>query len=74
MFSLNGNKDLRHNYIVNLLDGAFFGFGFGFASISTILPLFISTLTDSALLIGLIPAIHNTGIQLPQIFTARSLK
>ncbi len=73
MFSLNGNKDLRHNYIVNLLDGAFFGFGFGFASISTILPLFISTLTDSALLIGLIPAIHNTGIQLPQIFTARSL-
>ena len=73
MLSIKGNKDLRHNYIVNLLDGAFFGFGIGFASYSTILPLFISTLTGSALLIGLIPAIHNTGIQLPQVFTARSL-
>ena len=73
MLSLKSNKDLRHNYVVNLLDAAFFGFGIGFASFSTILPLFISTLTDSALLIGLIPAIHNTGIQLPQIFTARSL-
>lgn len=73
MVSLKDNKTLRHNYIVNLLDGAFFGFGFGFASISTILPLFISTLTSSAVLIGLIPAIHNTGFQFPQIFTARSL-
>ncbi len=73
MLSLKDNKDLRHNYTVNLLDGAFFGFGLGFASFSTILPLFISTLTDSALLIGLIPAIHNTGSMLPQIFSARSL-
>lgn len=67
-------KDLRHNYVVNLLDGAFFGFGIGFASFSTILPLFISTLTNSNLLIGLVPAIHNFGIQLPQLFTAKSLK
>jgi MFS family permease len=67
------NKDLRHNYIVNILDGAFFGFGIGFASFSTVLPLFFSTLTNSALLIGLIPAIHNTGVMLPQLFTARSL-
>lgn len=73
MLSLKENKDLRHNYTVNLLDGAFFGFGLGFASFSTILPLFISTLTDSALLIGLIPAIHNTGSMLPQILSARSL-
>ncbi len=67
------NKDLRHNYIVNILDGAFFGFGIGFASFSTVLPLFFSSLTSSALLIGLIPAIHNTGVMLPQLFTASSL-
>jgi MFS family permease len=66
-------KNLKFNYIVNLLDGAFFGFGIGFASFSTILPLFISSLTDSAFLIGLIPAIHNSCVQLPQVFTAKSI-
>jgi MFS family permease len=65
------HKNLRHNLIVNLLDGSFFGFGLGFASFVTIIPLFVATMTDSALLIGLIPAIHNTGWQLPQLFTAR---
>jgi MFS family permease len=55
---------------VNLLDGGFFGFGIGFASFVTILPLFVSTLTDSAILIGLIPAIHAVGWQLPQLLTA----
>jgi len=64
-------RHLRHNLIVNLLDGAFFGFGLGFASFATILPLYVATMTDSALLIGLIPAIHNAGWQLPQLFTAR---
>jgi MFS family permease len=63
-------KHLRHNLTVNLLDGAFFGLGLGFASFTTIIPLFVATMTDSALLIGLIPAIHNAGWQLPQLFTA----
>jgi MFS family permease len=60
-----------HNFLVNTLDGAFFGFALGFASFITIIPLFISTLTDSAILIGMIPAIHIVGWQLPQIFTAQ---
>lgn len=67
------HKNLKHNYIVNLLDGGFFGLGLGFASFSTILPLFISTLTNSATLIGLIPAIHNAGWQLPQLLTVKRL-
>jgi MFS family permease len=65
------HKNLRHNLLANLLDGSFFGFGMGFASFVTIIPLFVATMTDSPLLIGLIPAIHNTGWQLPQLFTAR---
>ena len=64
---------LRHNFLVNILDGAFFGFALGFASFTTILPLFVSSLTDSALLIGLIPAIHNLGWQLPQLLSARRI-
>ncbi len=66
-------KNLRHNYIVNIFDGGFFGFALGFASFTTVLPLFISTLTNSAILIGLIPAFHNTGFQLPQLFYAKKV-
>ncbi|MGW8252106.1 MAG: MFS transporter, partial [Anaerolineales bacterium] len=63
-------KNLRYNYIVNVTDGAFFGLALGFASFITIIPLFVSTLTDSPILIGLIPAIHSVGWQLPQLFIA----
>jgi MFS family permease len=62
---------LKYNYIVNVLDGGFFGFALGFASFSTVIPLFVSTMTDSAILIGLIPAIHTVGWQLPQLLTAQ---
>jgi MFS family permease len=61
---------MRHNLVANLLDGAFFGLGIGFASFVTVIPLFVSELTNSAMLIGLIPAIHGMGWQLPQLFTA----
>ena len=63
-------KHLRHNVTVNLLDGGFFGLGIGFVSFSTILPLFVASMTNSATLIGLVPAIHATGWLLPQLFTA----
>jgi MFS family permease len=63
-------RHLRHNVIVNLLDGGFFGGAIGFASFSTILPLFVASMTDSATLIGLVPAIHASGWLLPQLFTA----
>lgn len=66
-------KHLRHNVVVNLVDGGFFGLGWGFGSIGTVIPLFVSQLTDSALLIGLIPAIHAVGWQLPQLFMANSV-
>lgn len=62
--------NLRFNFAVGLLDGAFFGLGMGFGSFSAIIPLFVHHLTDSALLIGLVPAIHNMGFQFPQLLTA----
>jgi MFS family permease len=63
-------KNLRFNFTVGLLDGGFFGLGMGFASFSAIIPLFVNHLTSSALLIGLVPAIHNMGWQLPQLLMA----
>ncbi len=61
---------LRFNFAVGMMDGAFFGLGMGFGSFSAIIPLFVHHLTESALLIGLVPAIHNMGFQLPQLLTA----
>ena len=63
-------ENLKHNISINLLDGGLFGMALGFASFSTILPLFVASMTTSALLIGLVPAIHSVGWQLPQLFTA----
>lgn len=47
--------------------------GLGFASFTTILPLFLTNLTESAVLLGLIPAIHNVGWLLPQLLAAKSM-
>lgn len=55
-------------------DGSIFGFAVGFASYSTVIPLFVATMTSSATLIGLIPAIHQMGWQLPQLLTAKYIK
>lgn len=63
-------EDLRFNIKVGLLDGGMFGTALGFASFGTILPLFVTTMTDSVTLIGLVPAIHAAGWLLPQLFTA----
>jgi MFS family permease len=69
--TIRQNKNVPFNFIVNVLDGGFFGLGLGFASLTTVIALFVSNMTDSAVLIGLIPAIHVMGWQLPQIFTAQ---
>ena len=66
-------KHLRYNVSVNLMDGAYFGLAWGFGSIGTIITLFVSKLTNSAILIGLVPAIHAVSWQLPQLFTAGSV-
>ena len=66
----NIRKNLKHNITVNLWDGGLFGVALGFASFSTILPLFVASMTDSATLIGLVPAIHSAGWLFPQLFTA----
>lgn len=63
-------RHLRYNITVGMMDGGMFGAALGFASFGTILPLFVASMTDSATLIGLVPAIHAAGWLLPQLFTA----
>ncbi len=64
------NPHLNFKFVVNVLDGAFFGLALGFASFGTNIPLFVKLFTNKALLIGLIPAIHIAGIRFPALFTA----
>jgi len=61
------HEDVRFNASVNILDGAFFGAALGFASFTTVIPLFVSLLTNSVILIGLATAIHTLGWQVPQL-------
>ena len=68
------NRDLRHNYLVIVIDGSFFGLAMGFFSFTTVLPLFIASLTDSAFLIGLAPALHTIGWQLPQLMSVSAIR
>ncbi|MCX6066957.1 MAG: MFS transporter [Chloroflexi bacterium] len=63
-------KHLKYNVAVSMADAALFGIGWGFGSFGTIIPLFFAQMTNSAILIGLIPAIHAVGWQIPQLFTA----
>ena len=62
-------RNLRWNMTVNIADGAFFWLAMSFAGPSTVMPLYVSHLTDSALLIGLVAGINNAGWYLPQLLT-----
>ncbi len=67
---LQVRKHFRRNFITNTMDGAFWMFGESFVSVNTILPVFASTLTDSAIVIGMVPALIQAGWFLPQLFMA----
>lgn len=69
MINHKHDPNYRFNFLVNVLDGGFLGSALGFASFVTVVPLFVSAMTDSAVLIGLASAIHVIGWQLPQLLT-----
>lgn len=58
----------KRNVLANTLDIGFFFAGEAFVSVNTILPVFAATLTQDPVIIGLIPAIVNSGWYLPQVF------
>ncbi len=63
-------RDFRRNFLANMLDMTTWLFGISFISVSAILPVFASRLTESPIVIGLIPAILDAGWFLPQLFLA----
>lgn len=53
-----------------IADGANFSIGGAFLEANTVLPTFVSTLTDSPFLIGLVSTVRSFGYLVPQIFVA----
>ena len=71
-FDREVERNYRRNFIVNVLDGTFFFFGLSFIAESTVIPVYVSHLTDSRVLIGLVSAVASAGWFLPQLLTANS--
>jgi MFS family permease len=63
-------KHFKRNFTVNFFDIGTYFFGDSFLASYTILPVFVSTLTDSPIIIGLVPAFYEAGWFIPQLFFA----
>ncbi len=63
-------RHYRWNFRVNLVQGILWWLGVSFLSSSTIIPLFISKLTDSTWPLGLAAMLAQGGWYLPQLFAA----
>jgi len=64
-------RHARWNFTVNLLDLTFYNLAMSFIFGATVLTLYASYLTDSALLIGLVPTVQSLGFALPQLLLSR---
>lgn len=64
------SSDTTWNFSVSLWDITFITLGLSFISRETVIPVLVSQLTDSKLVIGLVPAMWSLGLYLPQLLTA----
>ncbi len=68
------HKNERWNFGVNVADLTFYNLASSFIFGSTVLSLYADYLTDSAVLIGLIPAIQQVAHYLPQLLLVRKFE
>ncbi len=64
-------KYRTRNFTTNFFTMAFYNLGLSFVFPATVLTLYASYLTDSAAMIGIIPAFYLAGMNFPQLFFAR---
>jgi MFS family permease len=69
-FDQEVERNFRWNFAVNLLDISFIMLGISLVSRETVIPLLVSQLTTSPVVIGLVPAVYSLGIYLPQLIGA----
>lgn len=66
----SGKNSFRRNYYFGIMNGIFYNIAYAFIGGSTVLPLFINTLTSSRFFVGLVNTIETASWPLPQIFVA----
>lgn len=64
----------RRNALSHAVDGVFFHAGLVVLSRQVTMPKLVTELTDSALLVGLIPVVWTVGLFLPQAFHAKRVE
>jgi MFS family permease len=65
-----GAREARRNFRLGVVNGALFQFGEGFIDGSTVIPVFLSRLTQSSALIGFAASLSDLGWLLPQVLVA----
>ena len=63
-------RDLRKNYLLFFIESVGYPLGFSLISSSTIIPLLLTTLGASNVVVGMAPALGNLGLFLPGVFSA----
>lgn len=69
-FEQQVERDARWNFSVNLVDISFISLGLSLISRETVIPSLMRTLTDSPVVIGLLPAVYSLAMFLPQLLGA----
>jgi MFS family permease len=67
------DPNFKRNFTLGVLNGTFFMAALAFVAGSTVLPVFISKLTDSNIIVGIISHVEWFGWLFPQIFAASIL-
>lgn len=67
----NGTKNYKRNFLLGIGNGTFVNFGMAFVDPFTVLPVFISRMGGSSLLVGVVSALYGAGWFLPQAFVSR---
>jgi MFS family permease len=61
---------VRGNFVLNVLDGAFYSLGMSVVSRTSVLPVLVRKLGGDNIAVGLLPVLWFIGFNLPQLFIA----
>jgi len=68
--SYSSQPEFRRNFVLGILNGSLVNLGLAFIDPFTVLPVFITRLGGSGMLVGLASAVYGTGWFFPQAFAA----
>jgi MFS family permease len=67
----NDTKNYKRNFLLGIGNGTLVNFGMAFVDPFTVLPVFITRMGGSSMLVGLVSALYGAGWFFPQVFVSR---